>query len=208
MIISVSGFINSGKDSVAKYLVEQHGFVRESWAGSVKDSLAVIFGWNREWLEGHTKESREWRESEDVWWSERLKRKITPRWAMQHYATEIMRDTFHDEIWTASLERKLLNTDSDVVISDTRFLNELNVVKRIGGITIRVIRGEQPSWIPTYLEHVANNSVDEFAKIYNIHSSEYSSVGLNYDYVLNNNGSLSDLYESVKNLLKDHRASK
>lgn len=208
MIISVSGFINSGKDSVAKYLVEEQCFVRESWAGSVKDSLAVIFGWNREWLEGHTQESRKWRESVDEWWSNRLNRKITPRWAMQHYATEIMRDTFHDEIWTASLERKLMNYKSDVVISDTRFLNELNTIKRIGGIAIRVVRGENPKWVDVYLKHVANNTVEEFANTHDIHSSEYSSVGLKYDYVLTNNGTIDELHASIKNLLLDHQFSK
>ena len=60
MIIGVTGFIGSGKDTIANYLVAKHGFVRDSFAGTLKDAVAQVFGWDRELLEGLTPEAREW----------------------------------------------------------------------------------------------------------------------------------------------------
>ena len=80
MIIGVCGFIGCGKDTVADYLVNFHEYRRESFADSLKDSVAAVFGWDKIMLEGRTKESREWREQVDKWWAERLDMPtLTPR---------------------------------------------------------------------------------------------------------------------------------
>ena len=50
MIIGVCGFIGSGKDTIADYLTNFHGFRRESFAGSLKDAVAQVFGWDRTML--------------------------------------------------------------------------------------------------------------------------------------------------------------
>ena len=50
MIIGVTGFIGSGKDTVANYLTTFHGFKKLSFAGSLKDAVANVFGWDREML--------------------------------------------------------------------------------------------------------------------------------------------------------------
>ena len=67
MIIGITGLIGSGKDTIADYLTTHHGFKRISFASSLKDSIAVIFGWNREYLEGTTKASREFRLGRSAW---------------------------------------------------------------------------------------------------------------------------------------------
>ncbi len=107
MIIGVTGFIGSGKDTIADYLTTFHGFKRVSFAASLKDAVSAVFGWDRELLEGSTKSSREWREQKDVWWSERLKMEITPRWVLQYWGTDVLRNHFHTDIWVASVENKL-----------------------------------------------------------------------------------------------------
>ena len=48
MIIGICGFIGSGKDTIADYLVNFHGFRRESFANTLKDAVAAVFGWDRE----------------------------------------------------------------------------------------------------------------------------------------------------------------
>ena len=52
MIIGLTGFIGSGKTTVAKILATEHGYRTDSFASSLKDSLSVIFGWPRDMLEG------------------------------------------------------------------------------------------------------------------------------------------------------------
>ena len=147
MIIGICGFIGCGKDTVADYLTNDHGFRRESFAGTLKDAVAHIFGWNREMLEGRSKEAREWREQIDPWWAERLDMPtLTPRWVLQYWGTEVARKAFHDDIWVASLENKLRNSTDDVVISDCRFPNEVDVIHKAGGKVVWVKRGDLPSW--------------------------------------------------------------
>ena len=140
MIIGVCGFIGSGKDTIADYLVNIHQFRRESFANTLKDAVSSVFGWDRTMLEGRTKQAREWREQVDEWWSKRLNQAITPRWILQYWGTEVCRKGFHDDIWIASLENKLRNSSDDVVISDCRFPNEIKAIRNQGGIVLRVVR--------------------------------------------------------------------
>jgi cytidylate kinase len=51
MIIGVCGLIGAGKDTIADYLVNVHGFRRDSFAASLKDAVAAIFGWDRDMIE-------------------------------------------------------------------------------------------------------------------------------------------------------------
>ncbi len=210
MIIGICGFIGSGKDTIADYLVNYHGFRRESFANSLKDAVAQVFGWDRVLLEGRTKQAREWREQVDTWWAKRLNMpNLTPRWILQYWGTEVCRKGFHDDIWIAALENKLRNSKDDVVISDCRFPNEIQSIKDAGGIVIRVVRGPEPEW---YQDAVNANegrgnmswliSSDRLKKL-GIHASETSWVGTEFDTVLDNNGSIDDLYSQVKNLVLD-----
>ena len=65
MIIGVCGFIGTGKDTIADYLVNIRQFRRESFANTLKDAVASVFGWDRELIEGRTRQAREWREQVD-----------------------------------------------------------------------------------------------------------------------------------------------
>ena len=203
MIISLAGLIGSGKDTIADYLVNSHGFRRESWAGTLKDAVASVFGWDRVLLEGKTSESRKWREIPDQWWSERLGINVTPRRVLQEWGTDVCREHYHDDIWIASLENKLRKTNDNIVISDSRFPNELESVKNLGGITIRVKRGPDPEWVHEFIQ---TGRTFEFAKKYpSVHASEFSSVNCKYDYVIQNDGSIDELYKKINDLLQYHR---
>jgi len=207
MIIGVCGFIGSGKDTVADYLVNFHEFRRESFANSLKDAVASVFGWDRTLLEGRTKQAREWREQVDPWWADRLTMPdLTPRLMLQLWGTEVCRRGFHDDIWIASLENKLRNSTDDVVISDCRFPNEIKSIRDAGGIVVRVKRGDEPVW---YRDAADMNAGDRCANwsiassriaALNIHASETAWVGTKFDHVLDNNSTIDDLYEQVKNL--------
>ena len=200
MIIGVCGFIGSGKDTIADYLVNVHGFRRESFANTLKDAVAAVFGWDRVMLEGRTKEAREWREQVDPWWSERLGMpNLTPRWILQYWGTEVCRRGFHDDIWIASVENKLRRSKDNIVISDCRFPNEILSIKNASGSIIRVDRGIQPQWYDVAVQ--ANKGVESAAKWLKeekIHASETAWVGTKFDYVLDNNSTLDSLFKQVE----------
>ncbi len=203
-IIGICGFIGSGKDTAADYLVNFHEFRRDSFAATLKDAVAAVFGWDRELLEGRTKQAREWREQIDPWWAERLNMpELTPRLVLQLWGTEVCRRSFHDDIWIASLESRLRNSKDSIVISDCRFPNEIRAIKEAGGKVIWVQRGELPSW--HIMAGKANNG-DTFAaeklKALGVHASETAWVGTNFDYILDNNGTVDDLYNRIAAIVR------
>jgi len=202
MIIGVTGFIGSGKDTVANYLTTFHGFKKLSFAGSLKDAVANVFGWDREMLEGTTKSSREWRENVDTWWAERLSiPHLTPRWVLQYWGTEVCRNGFHNDIWVASIQNKLRQAKDDIVITDCRFANEVLAIKDVGGTTVRVERGPRPEWYDIAKAFNAGTVNKDALDKFSIHASEYSSVGLEYDHWLDNNKTIDDLHNQVEKLI-------
>jgi hypothetical protein len=214
MIIGVCGFIGSGKDTIADYLTNFHGFRRESFANSLKDAVAYVFGWDRTMLEGRTTQARAWREQVDPWWAERLNMpELTPRWVLQYWGTEVCRKAFHDDIWIASLENKLRNSTDNIVISDCRFPNEIKSIKEAGGIVIRVKRGAEPEWYNDAADVNAGDRCMNWAlatkrmEIRKIHASETAWVGTKFDAVLTNDGTIDELMSKVKDLVQDPLAS-
>jgi len=211
MIIGICGFIGSGKDTVADYLVNLHHFRRESFANTLKDAVAQVFGWDRTMLEGRTKMAREWREQVDSWWADRLGiPHLTPRYILQQWGTEVCRNGFHDDIWIASLENKLRNSRDDVVISDCRFPNEIQAIKQSGGLVVRVVRGPEPEWYNAAVSvnrgpngnstwSLSGRKIEQLG----VHGSETAWIGTQFDVVLDNNGTLDDLYQQVKKLVSN-----
>ena len=216
MIIGVCGFIGSGKDTIADYLVNLHHFRRESFANTLKDAVSAVFGWDRTMLEGRTKQAREWREQVDPWWADRLGiPHLTPRWILQNWGTEVCRKNFHDDIWIASLENKLRASTDDIVISDCRFPNEIAAIKKAGGRVVRVVRGAEPEWYDAAVSRNRGpNGNSSWAlsgrrlEQLGIHASETAWAGTQFDSVLDNNGTLEDLYQQVKRLAQDHPPAK
>ena len=205
MIIGICGFIGSGKDTAANYLVGWHGFRRDSFAGALKDAVAAVFGWDRELLEGLTTEARAWREQVDPWWAERLNMPhLTPRWILQYWGTEVCRQGFHDDIWIAALENRLRTRAGHTVISDVRFPNEIASIRNAGGRIIWIRRGADPSWCSTLVDMRRNSTLGvctDYMRQFNVHASEWAWVGTKFDAIVDNNGSVDELYASLKNLV-------
>ena len=189
MLIGVVGLIGSGKDTVSKRLEEKHGFRRDSFAKSLKDAVSVMFNWDREMLEGNGDDSRQWREQPDEFWSKKFGKTVTPRWVLQYFGTEVMRQHMHDAIWIDSCLSRY--DGQPTVISDTRFQNELKTIKENKGQIILVKRGELPT---------REQMQDKGA-----HKSEWDWMGWNFDHVIDNDGSKEDLYKKVDDLVVSNK---
>lgn len=213
MIIGLVGFIGSGKDTVASRFIS-YGCVKDSFAAPLKDACAAIFGWPRELLEGDTVESREFRETPDMFWARKLGiDHFTPRLALQLVGTDVLRNHFHQDIWLSSLEYRfrIKNSNQNVVISDARFRNELELIKSLNGIVIWVQRGELPLWFDDAVKANDGNAIARKVmqtRWRDVHESEWNWAGFPVDYIINNNGTMEDLDKVVndlqRNLLKNH----
>ena len=189
MLIGVVGLIGSGKDTVSKRLEQKHGFRRDSFAKSLKDAVSAMFNWDREMLEGNGDDSRQWREQPDEFWSKKFGKTVTPRWVLQHFGTEVMRQHMHDAIWIDSCLSRY--DGQPTVISDTRFQNELKTIKEYGGEIILVKRGELPT-----REQMQERGA---------HKSEWDWMGWEFDHVLDNDGTKQELFDKVDNLIVSHK---
>lgn len=230
-IIAVAGVIGSGKDTVGDYLVQRHGYKRVSFGESLKDAVAAMFHWDRLLLDGVTEESRKWRDEPDDWWTDKLDLgvQITPRWVLQNFATEVVRTHLHQEFWILSLANSIMKHQGPVVITDARFLNEFAFVRGEKGLIVGVYRREPP-WLRAFYKGLLRRGVgpDDVAEldlqndgwrkwivdyghlvmkndgIQNpVHESEWQHVLWNdYDKVIENRGTLQQLYEQVETLIQ------
>lgn len=116
---------------------------------------------------------------------------LTPRLLLQLLGTKCGRNIIHPNIWVNSLMREYFCVQSDLapngidcpnwIITDLRFLNEMEAVKKRNGITIRVNRDLE-------------ESKDE-------HESETELDNVEFDYVIDNNDTIEELIEKVKQIL-------
>ena len=208
MIVGLLGFINSGKGTVASKLVDGYNFRQDSFAAGLKDACSVIFDWPRHLLEGDTKESREWREQVDPWWSEKMNMpNFSPRLALQLIGTDALRNNFHQDLWFLTLQNRIRkNPDRHVVISDVRFPNEIKFIQEQKGILIKVNRGPTPVWYETAILANKGNSLAKSAmeKTYSsAHLSEWAWVGTNIDYEINNDTTFENLNIQITDIIND-----
>lgn len=202
MIIGLVGFIGSGKGTVGDIL-EQQGFVKDSFAKPLKDACSVIFGWPRELLEGDTALSRKWREEPDAFWSEKFGKEFSPRLALQLMGTEAGRNVFHKDVWVISLLNRAKG--KDVVVTDVRFQNEIKYIQDNGGLIIRVKRGDEPKWYNDLLTMKTTVKRQLFMQEVGIHQSEWDWIGSDFDYVIENDGTINDLGNKVNEVLQSIR---
>jgi acetone carboxylase gamma subunit len=203
-IIGLVGFIGAGKGTVGE-LLRLHGYKQMSFAGALKDTASTMFGWDRDLLEGDTVESRVFREQKDEFWSSRFGYDFSPRLALQMLGTEAGRDVFHKDIWIYALENRIKKLPK-VVITDTRFPNEIEFIRKNGGVIVEVKRGEQPEWVQTAWhtnnQWLMKDDMPTMAEKYpNVHVSEWAWIGQKIDFTINNSGTLKDLKKGVDNLL-------
>lgn len=199
-VVGFVGLIGSGKGTAGDILVQKHDYKAESFAKPVKDACAPIFGWDRKLLEGDTKESREFRETPDPYWTKVFGRPYTPREALQKMGTEAGRNVFHTNLWTASLAKRLLPR-AEYVVTDVRFPNEIKAIKNLRGMVIHVKRGADPTWMKTAL-HVNKStnwdgSIQVLPAYPDVHYSEWAWVGCDVDHVITNDGTVEELEAKV-----------
>jgi hypothetical protein len=182
-IIGITGRKFSGKDTSGEFLVKNFGYERIAFADALKEGIKLIFGFSNDQVYGNKKE-----EKDDFWG-------ISPREVLQFFGTEVFRTgikpilpNIGEDFWISVVKRKIENRlkenpDSKFVITDVRFSNEVNAIKQMGGIIIRVERN-----------NIENNSFSN-------HPSEMQIDNLVVDYNIKNNSTKELLYINVDSII-------
>jgi hypothetical protein len=108
-------------------------------------------------------------------------------------------------MWIASLENRLRTSKDDIVITDCRFPNEIKAIRSAGGRVVRIKRGPEPTWFDdakSMNKGPSRNmswalSKQKIEKL-GIHASETAWVGQKFDVVLNNSGTIEELYQQIE----------
>ena len=127
-LIGIAGRAGAGKDVVASALIASEGFKKVSFADAIKDGCAVMFGVDRALFD-----DRERKEQVIDWIGK------SPRQLAQLAGTEFGRGLVRDDIWLLTALRKM-DPAFSCVISDVRFENEADFIRKNGGVMLHVRR--------------------------------------------------------------------
>lgn len=175
MILGLCGKKQSGKSTVARYLKSKYKFQEISWAEPLKEIIGrQIFGITESHLTSTAKEivMEKWG--------------LSPRQILQIVGTDCFRNQIHPDIWVIlGVEKiqRLIDIGENVVVSDCRFPNEVEAIRKLDGIVIEI-------------EKLGQISEDT-------HISENSLKGLVVDEMFQAEaGDLKTLYEQADKLVK------
>lgn len=185
ILIGLAGHARVGKDTVARYLAQHLTLITYAFAAPLKQALAGMFHLTAAQLDGAEKE-------QPLAWLGK-----SPRELMQLLGTEWGRELVHPQLWILLAEQNLqllAEHDQDmkgVVISDVRHENEANWLRSKGGVIVHISRrGVRPP---------------------NDHASECGIRHYSGDYVIENDGTLEELYDQVdrviSHLMRHRRAA-
>lgn len=133
MVIGISGKIGSGKDAFAELFITHvkytYGvlFENKKFAYNLKKIVSILTGVP----------------IEDVF-SREGKMKYLEDWGMtigeiqQKLGTEAVRNNIHNDAWVLSLFGTYKPDEDCWIVTDVRFKNEAEIVKKMGGILIRL----------------------------------------------------------------------
>jgi hypothetical protein len=172
MLIGLTGYAGSGKDTVAEFLVKEHGFVRYAFADKMREALERLNPFVSDC--GLSLEDILANET----WDEAKRHYPEVRELLQRFGTEVGRTMFGEDFWI-NLAYKQWRADGfhkDAVFTDVRFPNEGEWIMKMGGVLCRV---DRPGVGPV-----------------NGHSSESQKFGPGIP-VIANNGGLDNLQAEV-----------
>lgn len=168
VIIGLSGYAQSGKDTVAELLCSNYGFKRISFALPMRDAIYT--------LNPLVESSNRVNDLVDGYGWDVAKAHPEVRRLLQVFGTEVGRNIFGENFWIDQAFKRATEYER-VVFSDVRFPNEAKAIQEKGGDVWRINRHNHPA--------------------VNKHTSEHAMDNFMFKHVIYNDETLDDLSDEV-----------
>lgn len=146
MIVGISGKRGTGKTTLANMLADKYGFEHRYFAQTLKGLVSQQFGLGYDHVHGHLKE---------------FELKAYPGWTPRKLMIAV--GQFYRSIDELFWVRKTLeNITGHVVISDVRFLNEVQEIKKRGGIIVRLSRDPKLNIYQGEINDPSETALDDY----------------------------------------------
>lgn len=189
-IIGLGGLKRSGKDTIADFLVSEHGYVKENMSDPINEATRIAdpeIIWRRFRIPLLGEVSRTIRYSQyldDVCGGDFTRAKEHKPFRDALIATGDVGRYLSATAWTEKLgeiAERGLGEGRNIVLSGLRFPTEIDLVKKLGGRTVWVTRPGHEDTSDTG-------------------STENSVSADDFDEIIVNDGSLNDLFERARRL--------
>jgi hypothetical protein len=170
-LIALTGLPRAGKDTFADRLVHSHGFMRVAFSDPLKEAAAILLDRPVAEMRGEKGFDREAVLPE---WG------FSTRWFLQVLGTESIRYQVRKDFWIVHMRNRLdryERTGCNVVITDCRFANEVQLIGEYGGTVVCVAR---PGIVG---------------------SGHVSDKGVAADVIVQNDGNIAELWAKVDSFL-------
>ncbi|WJN63390.1 deoxynucleoside monophosphate kinase [Streptomyces phage phiScoe55] len=179
LLIGLSGYAGSGKDEAAAALVVG-GWRRDAFADRLRTFLLALDPWVDTYPDvGVVRLAK----LVDAYGWDRAKRQFPEiRRLLQRAGTEAGRKVLGANIWVDSLMKDFDRENEALVVTDVRFPNEADAIRKAGGVVVRINRpGVGPKEDPGGWVHESEVALDHY----------------DFDVTVNNNGTIEELHHHL-----------
>jgi hypothetical protein len=186
MIILLCGYKGSGKDTCAEYIHTKYEYKHFKISKYLKEMLRYAFKFDDEQLNGNSKDT-----IDPLW-------QITPRDAMKFIGTTVFQFSIQKlipnierDFWVSLMKKDICDcralSDEPIVISDLRFIHELDYIRRaFPDEHIRVVK-------------ILRSSISLQTLVTDITEEEHTKMIFNN--IIPNNGTVEYLHECLDKLM-------
>lgn len=199
-VILISGKKGYGKDTLCSFIQKnsRQSFVRVAYADTLKEMTALF-----------VQQILQLDVPKEVFFDAKLKeepitipfveKQITPRYLLQVFGTEFIRDKFDTNYWVKVAWNKIISKypSDNIIITDCRFPNEIKIFKQFASqtneykvITVRINKSSVKTKAKKFFapkEHPSETALDSYKK---------------FDFTYNNISSLEDLEKFACELIQ------
>jgi len=179
MIIGLSGYAQTGKDTVAGHLIANYGYRRVAFADPIREALYRL---NPVVPVGEFSSTHLAQAVNGLGWEETKRLSPETRRLLQVMGTEVGREMFGPDFWVNQAMGNAGKFDK-IVLTDVRYPNEYRAIKNRGGILIRIVKP-------------GTGAVNE-------HESETALDNFSFDATIVNDGSIYELSQKIDSLMKE-----